>query len=180
MLGWARMILPSLRLTTLRMGVVSVGVAEHEMVFDVRILRDEAGGFHVLSAATLSETFTSVEQAIAAAESPEPKADVRYAVRWREDLEVTAAERACPICAMPIHLSPRYPRQLCPACVMEAADDQGRLLAFGNLGLSGGFEARHRDDNTPYDRHECFVRGQRCRADEGKFGGIVVERSADD
>jgi hypothetical protein len=85
------------------------------------------------------------------------------------------AEQACPICGSPVPASPRYPRQLCSACVLEATDAAGRPLRFQNVSLSGGFEAFHADDGSLYDSHECFVRGVRCRADERYFGGIVIQ-----
>ncbi|MBX7134622.1 MAG: hypothetical protein K1X67_18295 [Fimbriimonadaceae bacterium] len=70
--------------------------------------------------------------------------------------------------------SARYPNYLCHTCAAEAADASGRKLEFSNESFSGGYVARYADDKTPYDSHECFVRGVRCHADEAHMGGIVI------
>jgi hypothetical protein len=51
----------------------------------------------------------------------------------------------------------------------------GRPLAFGNIDVFGGFVARYADTHEPYEGNECFIDGHRCKAREGRFGGIVVE-----
>ena len=51
----------------------------------------------------------------------------------------------------------------------------GRPLEFFNLGLSGGYGARYDDNQTSYNSHDSFIDGQACRADEARFGGIVIE-----
>jgi hypothetical protein len=51
----------------------------------------------------------------------------------------------------------------------------GRLLAFSNVDLSGGFIATFVDTGEEYESHECFVDGVKCHADEARFGGVVIE-----
>jgi hypothetical protein len=51
----------------------------------------------------------------------------------------------------------------------------GRKLRFFNLDFSGGFGASYADTGEPYDSHQCYVEGIECRADEARFGGIVIE-----
>lgn len=80
----------------------------------------------------------------------------------------------CPICEKLVPKNPRYPRQLCSECVLEAVDASGNALRFYNTSLSGGFEARSADGTTTSE-HTCFVRGVRCHADEAYFGGVVVQ-----
>lgn len=69
----------------------------------------------------------------------------------------------------------RYPRAVCPDCVAQARDPAGRLLDFYNEGLWGGFLAFIRATGEYYPSHECFINGARCRADEARFGGIVIQ-----
>jgi len=165
-----------LRFTTVRIGVVAFDWGGQVLESDIRILLDSDGNYRLL-AGTLSEPLPSIEDAVARAEAPQPRpSDVSYEVRWRDDDAPRGPEeQPCPICGAPVIAPARYPRRLCPACVMEATDSRGRPLRFGNMDASGGFEARYADDGTLYDDHECFVRGIRCRAEEHHFGGVVVQ-----
>jgi hypothetical protein len=48
-------------------------------------------------------------------------------------------------------------------------------LVFGNVGLSGGFAAACADTGRPCPAgHVRFVDGVECRADQARFGGIVI------
>lgn len=164
-----------LRFTTVRVGLVRLTVGGHSIESDVRVLLGSDGGYRLL-AGTLSDPVPTIEEAAARA-VPEPcPPDVICAVQWREDgARLDPGEHPCPICGAPVLASPRYPRKLCPACVLEATDAEGRSIHFTNTDLSGGFEARHSDDGTPHPGGECFVRGTPCQAEESKFGGIVVQ-----
>lgn len=71
--------------------------------------------------------------------------------------------------------SPRYPRRVCDACASRASSVDGRRLAFSNVSMSGGFAARLLDTGEELPGHDCFIDGVRCRADEDRFGGIVIE-----
>ena len=82
---------------------------------------------------------------------------------------------SCPICGAVIVFNPRYPRAVCQDCVGRACDAEGRPLEFFNTGFGGGFQAVHREGGREHEGHECFIDGRRCRADEARFGGIVVE-----
>lgn len=81
----------------------------------------------------------------------------------------------CPICSTAVAPNPRYPRYLCESCSRKATSADGRLLSFSNVSLSGGFVARYADTGEQYSSHECFVGKVKCRADEARFGGIVIE-----
>jgi hypothetical protein len=83
--------------------------------------------------------------------------------------------QSCPICSTPVPPNPRYPRYLCPSCSGKATSEDGRLLEFSNVSMSGGFAARYADTGEEYASHECFVDGVKCHADEARFGGIVIE-----
>lgn len=82
----------------------------------------------------------------------------------------------CPICGAAMTFNPRYPRAVCPACVGRACDAEGRFLDFYNADFGGGYLALYREGGRKYDSHDCFIDGHACRADEARFGGIVVQR----
>ncbi|XXT24593.1 recombinase family protein [Sorangium sp. So ce429] len=81
----------------------------------------------------------------------------------------------CPTCGDPVEPWPRYPRAVCGICLHEATDEGGRPLEFFNTSIDGGFGARYADTREPRDSHACVIRGVRCRADEARFGGIVIQ-----
>ena len=81
----------------------------------------------------------------------------------------------CPVCSSPVDAGSRYPRALCSACASRATDAEGRPLAFSNRSLSGGFRATYADTGEDYPGHTCYVDGHECRADEARFGGVVVQ-----
>lgn len=60
-------------------------------------------------------------------------------------------------------------------CVSRAKSKGGRLLKFSNIDMTGGFIAQYADTGEPYLNHECYVDGVHCYADEGHFGGIVMQ-----
>ena len=83
----------------------------------------------------------------------------------------------CPICSADVEPNERYPRYVCQPCASGADSADGRALSFGNIGFSGGFAASYADTGEEYPSHDCFIAGIACRADEARFGGIVIERS---
>lgn len=91
--------------------------------------------------------------------------------------------QSCPICTSTVSISQRYPNHLCPQCAGKAVDANGRELEFYNTAMSGGFEARFKDDKKPADEvtegHIVFVDGIKIWADEARFGGIVLEPCKD-
>lgn len=135
---------------------------------EVRLVRSERPGpaFHALASGRLGEARRSLELA---------RADAPPGTVWRLDLSLGKDDQPCPICKAPTYASARYARHLCAACELEAVDVGGRSLRFSNAGIGGGFRAQLADGSEVPDGHECFVRGVRCRADEGRFGGIVVQ-----
>jgi hypothetical protein len=168
----------ALRFTTRRVGVAGVTMAAQTFELDLRVLEASDGSYRWLSDA-LSQPLPSLAAAIGEAELTMSGGDGTASVRWRDDpLQIAPGEHPCPICHSPALDSARYPDRLCPACVFEATDAQGRPLTFGNSTMGGGFEARYAESGAPYAGHECFVRGVRCRADEAHLGGIVVQPAA--
>lgn len=84
-------------------------------------------------------------------------------------------QQFCPICHNTIPRFDLYPRYLCMECASRAESEDGRLLKFSNIDMTGGFIAQYADTGESYPRHECYVDGIQCYADEGHFGGIVIQ-----
>lgn len=84
----------------------------------------------------------------------------------------------CPICGKPAIGGPRYVTAVCDACYPLTTCSHGRLIAGNNLSLSGGFEARHVDDEGVCDQatadHRCWIGNRECRIAEAYMGGVVV------
>jgi hypothetical protein len=85
------------------------------------------------------------------------------------------AKQRCPISSAAVDPNLRYPRYICQECAVKATSADGRLLAFSNVDMTGGFAARYVDTGEKYESRECFIGGVKCRADEARFGGIVIE-----
>lgn len=82
----------------------------------------------------------------------------------------------CPICSAEVRIVSRHPNYVCHRCAAKASSADGRRLYFCNENLSGGFLAFYADTDESYDSHICFIEDVRCRADEARFGGIVIEK----
>ena len=86
---------------------------------------------------------------------------------------------SCPVCGKEQPAVARYPGYLCRDCVGRAATADGRALTLVNTTVSGGFAARYADNGELAEEesvtHIVYVDGIRCRADEARFGGIVVQ-----
>ncbi len=144
--------------------------------FDLRIVRRDDGRWCGLLGGSLDATpHESLDAARTVTEREWRRRGAT--VTWRSLHTPSAGELACFACGAvvaPTAESPaRHPEKLCPACVLEAVDEDGRALAFANADASGGFIARYAS-GEPRAGHECFVRGRKCWADEARFGGIVV------
>lgn len=94
------------------------------------------------------------------------------------DRAVMSKTHACPICSAPVTHWERYPLQVCDSCGSRACDAGGRRLKFGNESLSGGITAAYLDTGEVYRGSLCYIDGIACHADEHRFGGIVISRTA--
>lgn len=85
--------------------------------------------------------------------------------------------QTCPICGAAVEPYPRYPKYVCSDCRNRASDFNGRKLLFYNASFSGGYIAYYADGDgkEEYNSHDCYIDGIRCKADEARFGGIVIE-----
>lgn len=81
----------------------------------------------------------------------------------------------CPVCGAPRAFRERYPRSLCAACVRRAVDERGRPLDFFNEDGGGGLTVVVRSTGERRESPLCWVDGVRCRAEEARMGGVVVQ-----
>lgn len=81
----------------------------------------------------------------------------------------------CPICGVELDFIERYPRYICSKCASLASDIDGNGISFFNEDLSGGITGIYTDTGKPYNGNLCFIKGVKCRADEARFGGIVIQ-----
>ena len=81
----------------------------------------------------------------------------------------------CPICQSAVQYTPRYPRRVCDGCARQVRAADGRALIFFNTGLSGGLAAQYADTAEEYPDTRCYIAGAACRAEEGRFGGVVIQ-----
>ena len=83
----------------------------------------------------------------------------------------------CPACLCEVDASERYPRYLCAACLERASDrpEGGRRVEFSVGFLTGGVAGRYPDSGEDYASELCFVGDLMCRAEQARFGGIVVQ-----
>ena len=90
---------------------------------------------------------------------------------------------SCPICSKPTPHQERYPLAVCSNCFNKASDKPngmaslrtGRKLSFFNLDLGGGYRAVVEETGEEYDSHVCYIDEVKCRADEARFGGIIIQ-----
>lgn len=85
----------------------------------------------------------------------------------------------CPICGDVVPITPGIVGRLCQRCVHEAVDDQGHPVRFFNR--SGGEGVRTvlwEDPDVELVDVDVRVRGRRCRAMSGRYGGIIVTTSS--
>lgn len=81
----------------------------------------------------------------------------------------------CPLCGQARPEFARYPLAVCSACAAQASSADGRRLRFEKEGLSGGLKGSYAEDGGSYASPECFIGGVRCRAEEARFGGVVIQ-----
>lgn len=88
---------------------------------------------------------------------------------------MTVSEQRCPTCKVTVEKNPRYPLYVCAACASKVMSSDGRPLKFGNVSISGGLSAQYGDTGEEYSGAECFIDGINCKAEEARFGGVVIQ-----
>lgn len=89
-----------------------------------------------------------------------------------------AQSQACPICRAPQARNDRHPRHACEACAARAVDAEGRPVRFSNASLSGGLRSSSQGAPVVAGTANCFIDGVPCVAEEGRFGGVVIQPAA--
>jgi CYTH domain-containing protein len=57
----------------------------------------------------------------------------------------------------------------------KATDDKGLLVEFFNEDVSGGCIGQYLGTEDYYKSNICYINGIKCQAQEGRFGGIVIQ-----
>ena len=83
----------------------------------------------------------------------------------------------CKICDAEIIDNPRYPNMVCSACHSLITDENNIQIEFFNESMSGGVIGVYKETGEPYNSTECFINNIKCKAKEGRFGGIVIEKT---
>ena len=81
----------------------------------------------------------------------------------------------CPICFKPTPHQERYPLSVCSNCFKKTSDFIGRKLSFSNLDFGGGYRAVVEETGEEYNSHVCYIDEVKCRADETRIEGIVIQ-----
>ncbi|HCE17129.1 MAG TPA: hypothetical protein DEQ80_04655 [Anaerolinea thermolimosa] len=95
-------------------------------------------------------------------------------IRRAGDVRLEVTSQYCPICKNPVPVSARYPRAVCEDCAAQATDEAGKPVVFFQEGLSSGLQGKYRENDEAYPAQECYIRGVRCRVEEGHLGGVVI------
>jgi hypothetical protein len=64
---------------------------------------------------------------------------------------------------------------VCAECKKRTLAADGRPVEFFNQDMSGGLIGRYADTGKAYTGADCAIDGVPCRAEEGHFGGVVVQ-----
>ncbi len=84
----------------------------------------------------------------------------------------------CPLCGTLLRENPRYPRHVCGWCAQDVTDEEGRPVVLANATITGGYTAQ-RPDGSPASADvlagRVWIDGVALRAQEARFGGVVVQ-----
>lgn len=92
----------------------------------------------------------------------------------------TKFEQYCPNCEQEVDYNPRYPKSLCRRCKELTTDQEGRPVeyfneAFGGYGCAGFYKGTKQKEK--YESDTCFIGSAAYKAQEAKFGGIVINKA---
>lgn len=90
----------------------------------------------------------------------------------------TEYQQYCSNCKRRVPFQARYPKYICGACHKQITDAAGRGVAYYNThamgyGCQGYYSGT--DPKEKYDSDICYINGIAFRAQEARFGGIVVQ-----
>ncbi|MPS74902.1 MAG: hypothetical protein E2590_17360 [Chryseobacterium sp.] len=84
----------------------------------------------------------------------------------------------CSNCNSKIGFTQRYPKTICNNCRNKLTDKDGRKVEFYNTeALGSGCQGYYSDtnQNEKYNSTICYLINKEYFADEGRFGGIVIQ-----
>ena len=84
----------------------------------------------------------------------------------------------CSNCKKEIGFQQRYPKLICGECLSKITDKNNRLVEFFNTeGLGYGCQGYYCEtqQKEKYNSDICFLEGKEYFAEEGRFGGIVIQ-----
>ena len=85
-------------------------------------------------------------------------------------------QQKCPICKSNVFPMARYKNYICEDCIERypPVTEQNELIKFYNQDPSGGFISVV--DGIEGKIQKCFINGIECKAEEARFGGIVIQK----
>ena len=84
----------------------------------------------------------------------------------------------CSNCRMEVGETRRYPKRICSECQDKITSIDGRKVEFFNTGILGtGCQGYYSFTNQKeiYDSVSCYINNKEFFAEEGRFGGIVIQ-----
>lgn len=81
----------------------------------------------------------------------------------------------CPICNEEIEFQSRYPNRICENCINCLTDLNGKSVEFHNTDIWGGIQGIYSATGHIYSETICYFNGIECKAEEGRFGGIIFQ-----
>ena len=87
----------------------------------------------------------------------------------------------CPICKNSVNPVPRYPSYVCRTCLDQSppVTATGKQIRYGNIDFAGGIQSLVEGSGDWLQQNDCeaicYVKGRKCRAQEARFGGIVIQ-----
>ncbi|MFV0174718.1 hypothetical protein OBK14_10475 [Empedobacter falsenii] len=84
----------------------------------------------------------------------------------------------CSNCKNEVGFLQRYPKSICQKCKNELTSSDGRKVEFFNSEALGfGCQGYYSDTNQTeeYNSNESYIGNKTFVADEGRFGGIIIE-----
>lgn len=83
----------------------------------------------------------------------------------------------CQICSKNMNsVLGRYLKNIvCNRCVLQAVDEMSNQVVFSNESIGGGIIRTITKNNCIETDNSsiCYIKGIKCKATEGKYGGIV-------
>ena len=84
----------------------------------------------------------------------------------------------CGICDRQVGYNPRYKNYVCYDCQRESppVNIDGDEMEFRNIDAGGGIMYYINGEKYQGDiKYECYIKGVKCSAIDGRFGGIVIQ-----